>query len=81
MTRTIQAEAVFVSDLQPSDQPTPDQVAAAVYASLAACGGATGCAAGVAAEYGEHPETAVPRMRWALSLVDSSVEYPTPVAA
>jgi hypothetical protein len=74
MTRTIQAEAVFVSDLQPSDRPTPGQVSAAVLASLRAYGGVTGCAAAVAAEYGEHPETAVPRMRWALSLVDADAE-------
>jgi hypothetical protein len=71
MTRTIRAEAVFVSDLQPSERPTPGQVAVAVLASLRAYGGATGCAAAVAAEYGEHPETAVARMRWALSLVDT----------
>jgi uncharacterized membrane protein len=74
MTRTIRAEAVFVSDLQPSDRPTPGQVTAAVLASLRACGGATGCAAAVAAEYGEHPETAVARMRWALSLVDTDAD-------
>jgi uncharacterized membrane protein len=73
MTRTIRAAAVFVSDLQPSDRPTPGQVAAAVLESLYAYGGATGCAAAVAAEYGEHPETAAARMRWALSLVDTDV--------
>jgi uncharacterized membrane protein len=72
MTRTIRAEAVFVSDLQPSDCPTPGQVTAAVLASLHAFGGATGCAATAAAEYGEHPETAVARMRWALNLVDGT---------
>jgi uncharacterized membrane protein len=71
VTRTIRAEAVFVSDLQPSEHPTPGQVAAAALASLRARGGAAGCAAAVAAEYGEHPETAVARMRWALALVDA----------
>jgi hypothetical protein len=74
MTRATRAEAVFVSDLQPSDHPTPGQVAAAVLAGLRAGGGAAGCAAAVAAEYGEHPETAVARMRWALSLVDAGAE-------
>jgi hypothetical protein len=74
MTRTIRAEAVFVSDLQPSDRPTASQVAAAVLASLRARGGASGCAAAVAAEYGEHPETAVTRMRWALALVDAGAD-------
>jgi hypothetical protein len=74
MTRTIRAEAVFVSDLQPSDRPTAGQVTTAVLASLRARGGATGCAAAVAAEYGQHPETAVARMRWALSLVDTDAD-------
>jgi uncharacterized membrane protein len=73
MTRAVRAEALFASDLQPSDHPTPGQAAAAVLASLRACGGATGCAAVVAAEYGEHPETAVARMRWALAQVDAEV--------
>lgn len=74
MSRTVRAEALFASDLQPSQRPTPSQVAMAVLASLRARGGATGCAAAVAAEYGEHPETAVARMRWALALVDSDAE-------
>jgi hypothetical protein len=74
MSRTVRAEALFVSDLQPSQGPTASQVAAAVLASLRARGGASGCAAAVAAEYGEHPEIAVARMRWALALVDSDAE-------
>jgi uncharacterized membrane protein len=81
MTRTIRAEAVFVSDLQPSARPTPGEVSAAVLASLHAFGGATGCAAAAAAEYGEHPETAVARMRWALSLVDRTAQAAEPVAS
>ena len=32
--------------------------------------GLGGCAAEVAAEYGEHPETAARRMRWARAVVD-----------
>jgi uncharacterized membrane protein len=81
MTRTIRAEAVFVSDLQPSERPTAGQVTTAVLASLRARGGATGCAAAVAAEYGDHPETAVARMRWALALVDAGAELNIAVAA
>jgi uncharacterized membrane protein len=73
MTRTVRAEALFASDLQPSDLPTAAAVAAAVHATLRNRGGATGCAAAVAAEYGDHPETAPARMRWALALVDSAV--------
>jgi hypothetical protein len=80
MTRTIRAEAVFVSDLQPSDSPTPSQVADAVLDSLHAFGGAGGCAAAAAAEYGAHPETAVARMRWALNLVDGTAHTAALVA-
>lgn len=68
MTENMRAEALFVSDLQPSDQPTAAQVARAIDESLAVRGGAAGCAAVMAAEYGEHPETAALRMRWALGL-------------
>jgi hypothetical protein len=60
------AEALFVSQLQPSDRPSSAQVWAAIQASLLAFGGADGCAARCAAEFGEHPEVAVMRMRWAL---------------
>ncbi|GAA0939532.1 hypothetical protein [Virgisporangium aurantiacum] len=68
MTGTIQAEALFASDLQPSELPTAVQVACAIDVSLRTWGGPEGCAAVVAAEYGDHPETAALRMRWALSL-------------
>lgn len=68
MTETIQAEALFASDLQPSELPTSVQVACAIDVSLRTRGGADGCAAVVAAEFGDHPETAALRMRWALSL-------------
>lgn len=61
------AEALFASDLQPSDHPTPAQIALAIHVSLLSRGGAKGCAAVMAAEYGEHPETAAVRMRWALA--------------
>jgi hypothetical protein len=68
MTESTRAEALFASDLQPSDRPSDAQVTRAVRTTLLACGGATGCAAVVAAEYGEHPEAAAARMRWALRL-------------
>ena len=61
---TARADALFASSLQRSDEPTPAQVHQAVAAALAAFG-IRGCAARVAQAYGEHPETAVLRMRWA----------------
>jgi hypothetical protein len=68
------AEALFLSELQPSQHPTPAQDAAAIEAGLRHRGPA-GCAAAAAAEYGEHPETAAPRMRWALRLMASASDY------
>lgn len=65
------AEALFVSPLQPSEKPDVQQVRTAIGASFRAFGGAAGCAAQCAAEFGEHPEVAVPRMRWALSLASN----------
>jgi hypothetical protein len=61
------AQALFVSYLQPSQQPGPDQVAAAIEDSLHRWG-PSGCTAAAAAEYGEHPDTAAVRMRWALAV-------------
>ena len=58
------AEALFVSALQRSDEPTAGQVRQAITAAVRAFGG-RGCAARVAQEFGDHPDTAVARMRWA----------------
>ena len=71
MTLTTGAEALFTSPLQPSGHPTARQIDAAISASLREHHGARGCAAACAAEFGDHPETAVPRMRWALAEVDA----------
>lgn len=59
-------EALFASDLQPSDLPGRDLLADAVTATLRRFG-VRGCAAIVAGEFAEHPETAVNRMSWALA--------------
>jgi hypothetical protein len=63
------AEALFVSSLQPSEQPTACDVRRAIAASLRAYGGPSGCAVRCAAEFGEHPNESANRMRWALHLV------------
>jgi hypothetical protein len=62
------ADALFASALQRSDEPSAAQVRQAIAAAIGAFG-ARGCAARVAQAYGEHPETAVPRMRWAYAIV------------
>ena len=58
------ADALFASVLQISDEPSATQVRQAIAAATSALGD-VGCAARVAQEFGEHPETAVTRMRWA----------------
>ena len=65
---TARADALFASALQRSDEPSAAQVRQAIAAAIRAFG-ARGCAARVAQAYGEHPETAVQRMRWARALV------------
>ena len=62
--RTFQADALFVSVLQRSDEPSAGQVRHAVAAAIDAFGW-PGCAERVAQEFGDHPETAAAQMRWA----------------
>jgi hypothetical protein len=72
MTLTVRAEALFASALQPSEDCTAARVEATIEASLKRFGGPAGCAQRLAAEFGDHPEIAVPRMRWALDLVSAA---------
>jgi hypothetical protein len=73
----IRAEALFVSTVQSADSPAPEQVRRAVADTLRRLG-IRGCAAQLASEFGDHPETAVARMTWALATID--VVYPAPSA-
>jgi hypothetical protein len=65
---TARADALFASALQRSDEPSAAQIHQAIAAAVAAFG-IRGCAARVAQAYGEHPETAMLRMRWARTAV------------
>ncbi|HYN93053.1 MAG TPA: hypothetical protein VES42_04320 [Pilimelia sp.] len=78
---TVRAEALFASALQMSQQPAAEQVREAVTGSLSRFG-VQGCATQVAGEFGEHPETAVRRMGWALTAVQEAyvVRIPAPAA-
>jgi len=62
------AEALFVSTVQPSDLPTSDEVRRAIASALCRWR-RTGCAGQVATEFGDHPDSAVTRMCWALATV------------
>ena len=67
-TSAVQADALFASALQRSDRPSSGQVRQAIAVAVARYGD-SGCAARVAQAFGEHPETAVTRMRWARTMV------------
>jgi hypothetical protein len=73
------ADALFASMLQRSDGPSAGQVRKAVAAAMRAYGG-RGCAEQVAQEFGDHPETAAERMRWARGVL-SEVFASSPGAA
>ena len=64
----VRAEALFVSALQPSDEPTDEQVRTAIAQTIRHLG-SRGCAARMAQEFGDAPYTAIGRMRWARQLV------------
>jgi len=64
------AEALFLSGLPTGSRPSRPEAAHAIAAAVRSFGN-RGCAAHMAAEYGDYPETAVPRMRWALDVVGS----------
>ena len=73
------ADALFVSVLQGSDKPDAGQVRKAIAAAVRAYGGG-GCAQRVAQEFGDHPETAIARMRWARAMADQAfAALPAPV--
>jgi hypothetical protein len=78
--RTARGDALFVSALQSSDQPSEAQVRQAIAAAIRAFG-ARGCAAQVAQAYGEHPETAVLRMRWVCTAVTDAFDSARPKPA
>ena len=63
-----QADALFASAVRRCDEPDSDQVRQAIDTAIRAFG-SRGCAGRVAQEFGDHPETAVVRMRWARSVI------------
>ena len=64
----VRADALFASALQRTDRPSPWQVRQAIAVAVARYGD-SGCAARVAQAFGEQPEIAVTRMRWARTTV------------
>jgi len=56
------AEALFTSHISAASSPSYADVDAAIRAAIRVHGGTRAVAADVAAAYGDHPDTAVPRM-------------------
>jgi hypothetical protein len=64
------ARLLFACPVQPSDHPTPMEIRTALAVQFRRCGGdlITGLAA-IAQEAGDHPDSYVARMRWAIRSV------------
>jgi hypothetical protein len=67
----VRSEALFVSAVQRTENPSAGQIQRAIAQAVRAFG-SRGCAAMVAQEFGDHPETAILRMRWARQVVDAA---------
>jgi hypothetical protein len=63
----VQCEALFASSLQSTDTVTADVATAEITRTIQRLG-PTGCASRMAQEFGDHPEEARDRMRWARQL-------------
>jgi hypothetical protein len=72
------AEALFASDLSQSGTPDPAEVTAAIARTWHRRGGLPGCVAVLATDYGDHPDAAVARLRWALAVVAQVYPVPQP---
>ena len=70
------ADALFASVLQRSDNPSAGQARKAIAAAVRAYGG-LGCVQRVAQEFGDHPEAAVNRMRWARAVAGELFASPS----
>jgi hypothetical protein len=68
-------EALFASGLQQSDVPTSDAVAEAIRSTDRRLGNA-GCVSRMAEEFGDHPDAAAERMRWARNLAARTLASP-----
>jgi hypothetical protein len=73
-TEDVLIEALFVSDVQCSQHPSPEAIRDAVEHAVEQHG-ENGCAALVAQEFGEHPDSAVGRMRWARTAVHDAYPF------
>jgi hypothetical protein len=68
------AAALFASDVSTTEQPNRAQADAAIKDALRTHGGTRGCTAALAAAYGDYPDLAPSRMRWARRVVATLYE-------
>jgi hypothetical protein len=68
------AEALFTSELPTDSEPNLTDTEHAIRYAVQAYGGVRGCASQMAYGYGEHPEAAAYRMRWAREVINA--HYP-----
>jgi hypothetical protein len=68
-------EALFASQLQQSDATTTEAVAEAIRSTDRRLGH-TGCVSRMAEEFGDHPDAAAERMRWARHLAARTLASP-----
>ena len=59
------AEALFASTARTGQRLGRDEIATVIRGAVSRYGGIQGCAAEMAFAYGDHPEAAAERMRWA----------------
>ena len=73
----VRADALFVSALQRCEHPSTGEIRQAVAEAVRAFG-EHGCAERMAQEFGDHPEAAIIRMRWAREQVGEAFSEPAP---
>jgi hypothetical protein len=65
------AAALFVSDISAKARPTRVEAEEAIRRAIRLHGGSRGCVADMAARYGDYPELAAARMKWARGVAES----------
>jgi|HubBroStandDraft_1064217.scaffolds.fasta_scaffold968613_2 hypothetical protein len=73
---TAQASALFASKLSARCRHSDAQLVAAIGHAIRSHDGVLGCVGEVAAAYGQHPETAARRMRWAREVIERMRNVP-----
>lgn len=71
--KSLLAEALFASDVPTGEKLSPAETSDAVERALHRYGGFDECAVELAGAYGDCPETAAARMRWANEIVEMSL--------